>query len=165
MSDSVRPHRWQPTTLPRPWDSPGKNTGVGCHFLLQCTKVKSESEVAQWVKFKLRIYSHEGSCFSDTKLPGTSTGDPTHDKVMRRRPDRQGGSGLEGLPGPARALTPKPKSVCLPFTILCLSPTLLTLTGGYPRPPLSEENQLKALVNKSPGLERSIFTLIPLLLF
>ena len=38
---------WQPTRLPRPWDSPGKNTGVGCHFLLQCTKVKSESEVAQ----------------------------------------------------------------------------------------------------------------------
>ena len=47
MSDSVRPHRWQPTKLPRPWDSPGKNTGVGCHFLLQCMKVKSESEVAQ----------------------------------------------------------------------------------------------------------------------
>ena len=40
-------HRWQPTRLPRPWDSPGKNTGVGCHFLLQCTKVKSESEIAQ----------------------------------------------------------------------------------------------------------------------
>ena len=47
MSDSVRPHRWQPTRLPRPWDSPGKNTGVGCHFLLQYRKVKSESEVAQ----------------------------------------------------------------------------------------------------------------------
>ena len=47
MSDSVRPHRWQPTRLLRPWDSPGKNTGVGCHFLLQCMKVKSESEVAQ----------------------------------------------------------------------------------------------------------------------
>ena len=47
MSDSVRPHRWQPTRLPRPWDFPGKNTGVGCHFLLQCVKVKSESEVAQ----------------------------------------------------------------------------------------------------------------------
>ena len=48
--DSVRPHRWQPTRLPRPWDSPGKNTGVGCHFLLQCMKMKSESEVAQsWV--------------------------------------------------------------------------------------------------------------------
>ena len=47
VSDSVRPHRWQPTRLPRSWDSPGKNTGVGCHFLLQCMKVKSESEVAQ----------------------------------------------------------------------------------------------------------------------
>ena len=47
MSDSVRPHRRQPTRLPCPWDSPGKNTGVGCHFLLQCMKVKSESEIAQ----------------------------------------------------------------------------------------------------------------------
>ena len=47
MSDSVRPQRRQPTRLPRAWDSPGKNSGVGCHFLLQCMKVKSESEVAQ----------------------------------------------------------------------------------------------------------------------
>ena len=47
MSDSVRPHRRQPTRLLCPWDSLGKNTGVGCHFLLQCMKVKSESEVAQ----------------------------------------------------------------------------------------------------------------------
>ena len=47
VSDSVWPHRRQPTRLPRPWDSPGKNTGVVCHFLLQCMKVKSESEVAQ----------------------------------------------------------------------------------------------------------------------
>ena len=47
MSDSVRPHRRQPIRLPCPWDSPGKNTGVGCHFLLQCMKVKSESEVTQ----------------------------------------------------------------------------------------------------------------------
>ena len=47
MSDSVRPQRQQPTKLTRPWDSPGKNAGVGCHFLLQCMKVKSESEVAQ----------------------------------------------------------------------------------------------------------------------
>ena len=47
VSNSVWPHRRQPTRLPRPWDSPGKNTGVGCHFLLQCIKVKSESEVAQ----------------------------------------------------------------------------------------------------------------------
>ena len=47
VSNSVRPHRWQPTRLPRSWDSPGKNTGMGCHFLLRCMKVKSESEVAQ----------------------------------------------------------------------------------------------------------------------
>ena len=47
VSNSVRLDRRQPTRLPRPWDSPGKNTGVGCHFLLQCRKVKSESEDAQ----------------------------------------------------------------------------------------------------------------------
>ena len=47
MSNSVRPHRQQPTRLPRPWDSLGKNTGVGCHFLLQCMKVKNESELVQ----------------------------------------------------------------------------------------------------------------------
>ena len=64
MSNSVRPHRRQPTRLPCPWDSPGKNTGVGCHFLLQSRKVKSESEVAQ-------------SCLTptdptDCSLPGSS---------------------------------------------------------------------------------------------
>ena len=47
VSHSVRPHRRQPTRLPHPWDSAGKNTGVGCHFLLQCVKVKSESGVPQ----------------------------------------------------------------------------------------------------------------------
>ena len=60
----MRPHRRQPTRLPRPWDSPGKNTGVGCHFLLQCMKVKGESEGAQ-------------SCLTvsdptDCSLPGSS---------------------------------------------------------------------------------------------
>ena len=64
MSDSVQPHRRQPTRLPHPWDSLGKNTGVGCHFLLQCMKVKSESEVTQ-------------SCLTlsnpmDCSLPGSS---------------------------------------------------------------------------------------------
>ena len=44
---TVRPHRRQPTSLPHPWDSPGKNTGVGRHFLFQYMKVKSQSEVAQ----------------------------------------------------------------------------------------------------------------------
>ena len=64
MSDSVRPHRWQPTRLLCPWDSPGKNTGVGCHFLLQCVKVKSESEVAQ----SCPILSDPMDC----SLPGSS---------------------------------------------------------------------------------------------
>ena len=47
MADSVQPHRRHPTRLPRPWDSLGKNTGVGCHFLFRCMKLKSENEVAQ----------------------------------------------------------------------------------------------------------------------
>ena len=47
MSDSVQPRRRQPTRLLCLWDSPGKSTGVGCHFLLQCMKVKSESEIVQ----------------------------------------------------------------------------------------------------------------------
>ena len=64
MSDSLRPHRWQPTRLRRPWDSPGKSTGVGCYCLLQCLKVKSGSEVTQ-------------SCLTlsdpvDCSLPGSS---------------------------------------------------------------------------------------------
>ena len=64
MSDSVQPHRRQPTRLPRPRDSPGKNTGVGCHFLLQCMKVKSESEVAQLCP----TFSYPMDC----SLPGSS---------------------------------------------------------------------------------------------
>ena len=64
MSDSVRPHRWQPTRLPRPWDSPSKNTGVGGHFLLQCMKVKSEREVAQ----SCPTHSDRMDC----SLPGSS---------------------------------------------------------------------------------------------
>ena len=61
---TLRPHRQQPTRLPRPWDSPGKNTGVGCHFLLQCMKVKSESQVAQ----SCRTLSDPMDC----SLPGSS---------------------------------------------------------------------------------------------
>ena len=75
----------------------------------------------------------------------------------------KGGSGLKGPPESARTSTPKPESVCL--TILCLSPTLLTLTGGYPRPPFSRKSQLRALVNKSPGHKRNISILTPLLTF
>ena len=96
-------------------------------------------------------------------MPGATTGDPTHDKVMWKRSDEQGGSGLKGSPGSARASTPKPESVCL--TILCLSPTLLTLTGGYPWPPFSGKSQLRALVNKSPGHDRSVSIQTPLMAF
>ena len=64
MFDFVRPQRRQPTRLPCPWGSPGKNTGVGCHFLLQCMKVKSESEVAQ----SCRTPSDPMDC----SLPGSS---------------------------------------------------------------------------------------------
>ena len=65
MSYSVRPHGLQPTRLLRPWDSPGKNTGVGCHFLLQCMTVESESEVVQ----SCLILSD----LMDCSLPGFST--------------------------------------------------------------------------------------------
>ena len=53
LCPTVQPHRWQPTGLPHPWDSPGKNTGVGCHFLLQCMKVKSESEILACILYLL----------------------------------------------------------------------------------------------------------------
>ena len=74
MSDSVRPHRRQPTRLPRPWDSPGKDTGVGCHLLLQCMKMKREREVAQ-------------SCPTlsdpmDCSLPGSSVYDIFQARVL-----------------------------------------------------------------------------------
>ena len=72
MSDSVRPHRRQPTRLPRPWDSPGKNTGVGCHFFLQCRKVKSESEVAQ-------------SCLTPSDLMDCSPPGPSVHRIFQAR--------------------------------------------------------------------------------
>ena len=64
MSDSVPPHRLPPTRLLCPWDSPGKNTGVGCHVLLQCMKLKSESEVTQSCQTL--------SDLMDCSLPGSS---------------------------------------------------------------------------------------------
>ena len=70
MSDSVRPHRWQLTRLPCPWDSPGKNTGVGCHFLLQCMKVKSESEVTQ--SYPTLSNPTLGGSLTLRSLPGSS---------------------------------------------------------------------------------------------
>ena len=65
MSNSVQPQRQQPTKLPRPWDSPGKNTGVGCHFLLQCKQVKSESEVTQSIESFMDFSPKDNSFVSD----------------------------------------------------------------------------------------------------
>ena len=81
----MRPHRRQPTRLPHPWDSPGKNTGVGCHFFLPCMKVKSESEVSQ-------------SCptlsdLMDCSLPGSS--------IHGRRSTLPGKSAGVGCPLPS----------------------------------------------------------------
>ena len=71
----MRPHRWQPTRLHRPWDSPGKNTGVGCHFLLQCMKVTSESEVAQSCPTLLRSHGLQPTrLLRPWYFPGKSTG-------------------------------------------------------------------------------------------
>ena len=74
MSDSVRPQRQQPTKFPHPWDTPGKNTRVGCHFLLPCMKVKSESEVAQSCP---TLSNH-----MDCSLPGSSVHGIFHARVL-----------------------------------------------------------------------------------
>ena len=89
--DSVRPYRQQPTRLPHPWGSPGKNTGVGWHFLLQCMKVKSESEDFQSCPtlsnpmdcnlpvssihgiFQVRVLEWVGIAFSDHDLRDVKT--------------------------------------------------------------------------------------------
>ena len=92
MSDSVPPRRWQPTRLLCPWDSPGKNSGVGCRFLLQCMKMKSESEMAQSCPtlsnpmdcrlpgssvhgiFQARVLEWVSIAFSDIYISYTNTG-------------------------------------------------------------------------------------------
>ena len=74
VSDSARPHRWQPTRLPHPWDSLGKNTGVGCHFLLQCMKMKSESEVAQLCPTQRPHGLQPTRLLHPWDFPGQSTG-------------------------------------------------------------------------------------------
>ena len=84
MSGSVQPHRRQPTRLPRPWDSPGKNTGVGCHFLLQFMKVKSESEVSQ-------LYPTLSDPM-DCSLPGSSV-----HRIFQARVPEQGAIGFSDV--------------------------------------------------------------------
>ena len=113
VSNSVRPHRRQPTRLRHPWDSPGKNAGVGCHFLLQCRKVKSESEVPQSCPtlsdpmdcgppgssvhgiFQARALEWGAIAFSGHTPYGTERGrvclEQLEGKVMEMRPGMKGG--------------------------------------------------------------------------
>ena len=105
--DSVGPHRWQPTRLPCPWDSPGKNTGVGCHFFLQCMKVKSESEAAHLCPtlsdpmdcslpgsshgiFQVRVLEWVAIAFSPVgpRTPQGQRAHPNHYAVMSFAPSR-----------------------------------------------------------------------------
>ena len=78
VSDSVRPHRRQPTRLHHPWDSPGKNTGVGCHFLLQCMEEKSESEVTQSCRLFATPWTAAHQAPPSMDFPGKSTGVGCH---------------------------------------------------------------------------------------
>ena len=107
MSDSVPPQRRQPTRLPCPWDSLGKNTRVGFHFLLQCVKVKSESEVAQLCPTFVTSWTAAHEAPPSIGFSSKSTGAgccqepawriPPVEKVMRKRPDRaKARSGLKG---------------------------------------------------------------------
>ena len=109
MSNSVRPHRRQPTRLPCPWDSPGKNSGVGCHFLLQCMKVKSESEATQSCLtlhdpmdcsppgssihgiFQARVLEWVAIAFSQALLT------PKADSILQSQEGRFRGCGVRGL--------------------------------------------------------------------
>ena len=78
MSDSVQPHGLQPTRLLHPWDSPGKNTGVGCHFLLQYMKVKSESEVDQSCPTLATPWTAAYQAPPSMDFPGKNTGVGCH---------------------------------------------------------------------------------------
>ena len=116
MSDSVRPHRWKPTRL-CPRDSPGKNTGVGCHFLLQCMKVKSESEVAQLCPILCDPM--------DCSLPGFSVHGIFQARVLEwgaivfyNTLSKHGGLVIKSCP-----------TLVTPWTVACQAP----LSMGFPR--------------------------------
>ena len=139
VSDFVRPHRWQPTRLPRPWDFPGKNTGVGCHFFSNAwkwkLKVKSLSPIRLLATPWTSAYQAPRSMvFSRQEywivLPAGSR------SSARGKGHEEGGSAyakaglsLRSPPGNSRASTPK---TSLPTFCFVLSPTPLTLWGAVP---------------------------------
>ena len=98
----------------------------------------------------LRVPCRVFSCFPGLYLPEAGTRDPTHDKVMRRRPDKQGRSGLEGFRKAAPALTLKVTSVFLMLAVLDCSLISVTWVEGLPWS-LSKQDQLRTLINMSPG--------------
>ena len=122
MSNSVRPHRWQPTRLPRPWDSPGKKTGVGCHFPLQCLKVKSGIKVVQSCPTLSNLM--------DCSLPGSSVHGIFRDLWL-------GSHNTEFLPGRCKVKSLEEMSLLKKaegascFSCLCLSscPFIFFLPG------------------------------------
>ena len=137
MSDSVQPHRWQPTRLPRPWDSPSENTGVGCHFLLQCMKVKSESEVAQSC-LTLRTFIHWRrklpwtEDLMDCSLPGSSVHGSFQTRVLE-----WGAIALSRIISLVRSKSSPGRLnvVCLAHTLRCKA--ILTLSQWLPKSCLS----------------------------
>ena len=146
VSDSVRPHRWQPTRLPRPWDFPGKNTGVGCHFFSNAwkwkLKVKSLSRIRLLATPWTAAYQAPPSMvFSRQEywsvLPAGAGALPMA-KVMRKeaqhtqRRDRTLGVPLEIL----EHLPPKPESA---YFLLCALTYTSDFMGGCPLLPLSEK--------------------------
>ena len=137
MSDSVRPHRWHPIRMLHPWDSPGKNTGVGYHFLLQCMKVKSESEIAQ-------------SCPTlsdpmDCSLPGSSVHGIFQARVLEwGRTDA---------------------CKCMAGSLCCVPETITTLLIGY-TPVYNKEFQIKCLLGYTKSIiQLALFALSKSLCF
>ena len=141
MSDSVRPHTRQPTRLPRPWDSPGKNTGVGCHFLLQFIKVKSpdpSSKATLWLKAQ-----HEGAlpppCIvrKDPRARGLCRGAAGNPRVPRLLPGTLG-----SFPGCPWAVPPQ---------LLAHRPSAL-FQHAWPHGELGQESQASSCLRKGTPL-------------
>ena len=158
MSDSVQPHRQQPTRLPHPWDSPGKNTGVGCHFLLQCMKVKSESEVPQWCPTLSDPHGLQPTrLLHPWDFPGKSTGVGCHCLLQSSLP--------AGFPNKVAVPWPRTSSLDLLACCVCkqyelglhnttlalptLSLSLIIQVSIYPAPPRPDKAKIRSSGRKT----------------
>ena len=118
MSDSVRPHRRQPTMLPRPWDSPGKSTGVGCHCLLRTVALISHNSKVMLKILQAKIQHYVNSEFKMLKLvsekaeePGSNCQHPLDHQKSKRVPEKKKKS--------ISALLTMPKPLTVWITINC----------------------------------------------